>query len=113
MKSKRFLSEVDLYHNPDTLFRLIGEPNELEVFVDREKVTALIDFRAQISSIAISFPRTLKLEIKNLKTVLDLEATGGLQVPYLGYIETQLKILKVKAFDQGCFDASSTRYSLL
>ena len=32
--------------------------------------------------------KTLKLELKNLKTILDLEATRGLQVPYLGYLET-------------------------
>ena len=87
MKSKRFLSEVDLHYNPDPLSGLIGEPNESEVFVDREKVTALINSWAQISSIIISLARALKLEIKNLRTILDLEATGGLQVPYLGYVE--------------------------
>ena len=31
---------------------------------------------------------------------MDLEGTGGSLVPYLGYIETQLKILEVKAFDK-------------
>ena len=43
MKSERFLSEVDLYHNPDPLFRLVGEPNELEVFIDDRRVAALVD----------------------------------------------------------------------
>ena len=46
-----------------------------------------------------SLAKTLKLDIKNLKTILDLEATGGLQIPYLGYIEMQLKIPEVRAFD--------------
>ena len=97
IKSKLSLSEVDLYHNPEPLFRLIDEPNESEVFVDGEKVTILIDSGVQISSITVSLARTLKLEIKNLKTKLYLEATGGLKVPYLGNVETQLKIPEVKA----------------
>ena len=40
------------------------------------------------------------MEIKNLRTILDLEATGGLQIPYLGYVEMQLKVPEVKAFDR-------------
>ena len=51
-------------------------------------------------SIVMSLARALKLEIKNLKTVLDLEATGGLQDPYLGYIEMQLKIPEVRTFER-------------
>ena len=66
MKSKRFLSEADLYHNPDPLFRLIGELNESEVFIDGKKVTALIDSGVQISSFKISLAKALKLEIKSL-----------------------------------------------
>ena len=63
-------------------------------------VTALIDWRAQISSILITLANTLKLEIKSLKTMLDQAATRGSRVPYLGYLETRLKILEVKAFDR-------------
>ena len=99
MKYKTSLSEVDLCHNPEPLFRLIGKPTESEVFVDGEQVTALIDSGAQISSITISLARTLKLGLKHFKTILDLEATRGLQVPYLGYVEMQLKIPEVRAFD--------------
>ena len=94
------MSEVDLYYNPDPLFRLIVEPNESEIFVDGEKVTVVIDSGAQISSITISLAQALKLEIKNLRTILDLKATGGLQVPYLGYVEMGLKVPEVKAFDR-------------
>ena len=87
MKSERFLSEVDLYNNPDPLFRLIGEPNESEVFIDDKKVLALIDLRAQFSSVTISLAKMLKLEIKSFKNIQDLEGTGGLSIPYLGYIK--------------------------
>ena len=87
MKSKRFLSEGDLYHNPHQPFRLVGEPNESEVFIDDRKVAALIDSGVQLSSIIVSLAKTLELEIKSLKTILDLEGTEGLLIPYLGYIE--------------------------
>ena len=60
MKSERFLSKVDLYHNPDPLFRLVGEPNESEAFIDDRKVAALIDSGAQLSSIAISLAKMLE-----------------------------------------------------
>ena len=46
MKSERFLSEEDLYNNPD--------PNELEVFINDRKVVALVDPGVQLSSISIS-----------------------------------------------------------
>ena len=42
----------ELYHNPDPLYRLIGEPNETSVIVENQKVKGLIDSGAQISSIS-------------------------------------------------------------
>ena len=65
MKSERFLSEVELYHNPDLFFRLIGELNESEVFIDGKKVKALIDSGAQISSIKISLAKLGDQKLKN------------------------------------------------
>ena len=100
MKSKRFLSEVDLYHNPDPLARLVGKPNESEVFINDRKVAALVYSGAQLSSISISLARTLELEVKSSRTILDLEGIGGLTIPYLGYVETRLQILGVKVFDR-------------
>ena len=57
MKSEIFLSEVDLYHNPDPLFRLVGETNESEVCIDDRKVVALVDSGVQLSSISISLAK--------------------------------------------------------
>ena len=99
-KSERLLSEVDLYHNPDSLFRLVGEPNELEVFINVRKVAALVDLGVQLSSISINLAKLLELEVKSLRTILDLEGTEGLTIPYLGYVERRLWILEVKAFDR-------------
>ena len=38
--------------------------------------------------------------MKGLKTILDLEGTGGLTIPYLAYVETRLQIPEIKAFDR-------------
>ena len=42
--------------------------------------------------------------------------SGGLEVPYLGYVEVHLKIPEVKAFDQGVLlliipDSAHTQYT--
>ena len=77
----------ELYHNPDPLVRLIGEANETDIVIENKKVKGLIDSGAQISSILDTFASKLGLEIKQLNTLLDLEPTGGGQVPYDEYVE--------------------------
>ena len=39
------------------------------------------------------------MEPKQLQSILWIEGSGGLEVPYLGYVEVQLKIPEVKAFN--------------
>ena len=41
---------VDRYHNPDPLLRLIGPANEATIIVEGQKFPALIDSRAQLST---------------------------------------------------------------
>ena len=88
-----------MYHNPDPLYRLIGEPNETTIIVENETVKGLIDSGAQISSISDKFAEALNLEVKKLETLLDSEPTGGGWVPYNGYVEVRLQIPNVQAFD--------------
>ena len=87
------------YHNPDPLVRLIGTPNESSVYVEGVSITSLIDSGANMSAITKSFAEKLQLEIKSLRTILDIEATGGGRVPYHGYVECRLKIPQVEKFD--------------
>ena len=89
----------ELYHNPDPLVRLIGEANETDIVIENEKVKGLIDLGVQVSSISDTFASKLGLEIKQLDTLLDLEPTGGGQVPYDGYVELCMQVPNVKAFD--------------
>ena len=64
-----------------------------------QKVKGLIHSGGQISSISDKFAKLLNLEVKKLETLLDLEPTGGGQVPYDGYVEVRLQIPNVQAFD--------------
>ena len=87
------------YHNPDPLVRLIGTPNDSLAIVERVPITSLIDLGANMSAITKSFAKELQLEIKGLLTDLDIEVTGGGQVPYHGYVECQLKLPDIEKFD--------------
>ena len=52
-----------------------------------------------MSAMVKSFAEELKLEIKPLSTILDIESTGGGRVPYHGYVECQLKLPQIENFD--------------
>ena len=93
------LKQRDLYHNPDPLGRLVGEVNESKVIVEGQETRALLDSGSQLSSISWSWVKKLNLEPKQLQSILQIEGSGGLEVPYLGYVEVQLKIPEVRAFN--------------
>ena len=90
---------LDLYHNPDPLVRLIGEPNETSVIIKNAQVKGLVDSGAQISSISDKFAKLLKLPVNKLETLLDLEPTGGGSVPYGGYVEVRMQVPGIATFD--------------
>ena len=64
------------YYNPDPLLRLIGDANESEIILEGRVVKALIDSGAQISTITDHFARELRLEVRDVGTLLNLEGTG-------------------------------------
>ena len=51
-----------------------------------------------MSAMVKSFAEELKLEIKPLSTILDIESTGGGRVPYHGYVECRLKLPQIEKF---------------
>ena len=65
------------YHNPDPLCRLIGPKNEVEVIVNDEEVTALVDSGAQISAVSMAFAKCHNLPIWGLQQLLDFEGFGA------------------------------------
>ena len=88
-----------MYHNPDPLARLIGEPNETSVIIENTKVKGLVDSGAQVSSILDRFVKLLGLRVMKLESLLELEPTGGGSVPYNGYVELQMRIPGIETFD--------------
>ena len=87
------------YHNPDPLVRLIGKTNEALAIVDGVPITCLVDSGSCMSAMVKSFAKALKLEIKPLHTILDIEVTGGGTCPYYGYVECRLQLPQIKKFD--------------
>ena len=51
-----------------------------------------------MSAMVKSFAEELQIEIKLLKTILDIETMGGGTVPY-GYVECRLQLSQIKKFD--------------
>ena len=96
------LKQSDLYLNPDPLVRLIGPANEAQVKIENQNFTALIDSGAQISQLTESLVEALGLKIKQLKELLPLDGAGGIDVPYLGYVEARLAFPEIQNFDEDC-----------
>ena len=96
----KVLRQSELYHNPDPLGRLVGEANESNVIVEGQETRALLDSGSQVSAISWAWVEKLNLKPQQLQSILQIEGSGGLEVPYLGYVEVHLKIPEVKAFDQ-------------
>ena len=98
-ESLREMLKMPEYHNPDPLVRLIGKTNETSAVVDGVPITCLVDSGSCMSAMVKSFAKALGLEIKPLKTILDIEVTGGGTCPYYGYVECRLQLPQIKKFD--------------
>ena len=59
----------------------------LKFFIDNVECTTLIDLRAQMSTITISFTQSLGMEIKKLQGFISVEGTGRGKIPYFGYVD--------------------------
>ena len=79
--------------------RLIGTPKESPAFVEGVSITCLVDLGVNMTAITKSFAEQLQLDIKSLQNILDIEATGGGQLPYHGYVECRLKIPQIEKID--------------
>ena len=95
---------------------MVGEANESKVIVEGQETRALLDSGSQLSAITWTWVKKLKLEPKQLQYILQIEGSGGLEVPYLGYVEIRLRTPEVKAFDQDLLllivpDSAHTQYT--
>ena len=61
------LRQNDLYHNPDPLFRLVGEANETS-FGGRAR--AFTDSGSQLSAISLTWVKKLNLKPQQFQSIL-------------------------------------------
>ena len=91
---------AEKYHNPDPLVRLIGPANEAVIIVEGQEFPALIDSRAQLSTMLEALVQALKLPVHNLHTLIEAEVSGGNTIPYVGYVEARLQIPSIQAMNK-------------
>ena len=77
----------------------MGEANESTIMVEGQEARALLDSGSQLSAILLEWVKKMKLRPQQLQSILQIEGSGGLEVPYLGYVEACPKIPEIKAFD--------------
>ena len=82
--------------------RLIGEANETTVKLENGKFKALVDSGSMVSQITLSLAKTLRLKIYQLNQIIPMEGAGGINVPYIDYVEAHLQIPEVSAFNEDC-----------
>ena len=88
------------FYNPDALCRLLGRTNETIILLDDHRIPALIDSGAQISTITVPLVKQLGLEVQDLKARLALEGSGGIGIPYHGYVEVNFKVPEIPYFQE-------------
>ena len=86
--------------NPNLVARLVGHANEAPVVVDGREVAALVDSGAQVSTMSAQLCEELGLKIQPLGRLLELEGTGGAAIPYLRFVEVNLKILGIQRYNE-------------
>ena len=89
------ISKGAQYHNPDAVTRLIGPRNIAKVEINGVKTRALMDSGSQVNMMTEKFLKNVGLTMRlltNLGLKLGVEGSAGTNIPYLGYMEANLKL---------------------
>ena len=62
----KIFRQSDLYHNPDPLFGLVGEVNEMTVILEGQEARPLIDSGFWLSVISLAWVKKLNLKPQQL-----------------------------------------------
>ena len=96
LKEKRVvISKGAPYHNPNAVTRFIGPRNIARVEINGVKTRALMDSRSQVNMMTEKFLKTVGLTLRPLADLglkLGVEGSAGTDIPYLGYMEANLKL---------------------
>ena len=89
------ISKGAQYHNPDAVTRLIGPRNIAKVEINGVKTRALMDSGSQVNMMTEKFLKNVGLTMRPLTDLglkLGVEGSAGTDIPYLGYMEANLKL---------------------
>ena len=96
LKEKRVvISKGAQYHNPNAVTRFIGPRNIARVEINRVKTRVLMDSGSQVNMMTEKFLKTVGLTLRPLADLglkLGVEGSAGTDIPYLGYMEANLKL---------------------
>ena len=88
------------YYNPNPWVRILDRANETEIEIDGKVSKALIDSGAMILMMSKGYCDKHGYEIQPLDTLVPIEGSGIVDVPYLGYVEVRMQILGISSFEQ-------------
>ena len=88
------------YYNPNPWARILGRANQTEIKIDGVISKALIDSSAMILMMSKGYCDEHWYEIQPLGQLVPIEGSGGVDVPYLGYVEVRMHIPGINSFDQ-------------
>ena len=85
------------YYNPDPVVRMFGRANEATVEVP---TTCLVDTGATVTIVNAEFCANLGLEVHSIDGLISVSATGGANIPYLGYAVATLEFPNIPIYSE-------------
>ena len=78
----------------DPNITLVGDINEVGIYLEDKPANALLDTGSYVRFVSESFHREYlgNIEIKPVGNILNIECADGKNLPYIGYIETEINI---------------------
>ena len=90
----------------------MGQSNKAAIIIEGQKVTALIDLGAQVSSVRSGFCEQMALKVHPLDRLLELEGRGISHPMGLGYVEVNLQIPSIRGYNKDVLLLIHTNHDL-
>ena len=95
---KTKLSTRPQYYNPEPVDRMFGRTNEAKVEVNGVPTTCLVDTGATVTIVNAEFCEQLGLEVHSIEGLITVAATGGTNIPYLGYTVATIEFPQIPSY---------------
>ena len=95
---KTKLSTRPQYYNPEPVARMFGRTNEAKIEVNGIPTTCLVDTGATVTIVNAEFCEKLGLEVHSIEGLITVSATGGTNIPYLGYTVATIEFPQIPSY---------------